>query len=260
MKKTIISIAIMLALTGTALALDASSWNVLKGDHFIVYYKNAPREYVSRVISRAESYYNSINDELGFSRFDNFWTWDKRASVYIFDNSAEYQNATRQPGWSAAKVDMKSRCIYTFAGMNDFFEATLPHEIGHIIFYEFIGSDKAVPLWLLEGVACSLEKSGKENRLQLARKYAKTGELIPLDRLSSITGLHASINPDVFYSESAAIVGFFISRYGKDKFVDFCRRLRDMRSGERWDAVLRDTYGFKNLSELSTAYLGYMSK
>ena len=255
MKRLIVSIIFLLILTGSACALEEFSWNTKSSDHFIVYYKNAPNDYVNKVIATAESCYVNINDKLGFTRFDNFWTWDKRASIYLFDNEAHYRRDSGQPAWSAAGTEAKNRRIYTFVSMNNFFSGVLPHEICHMIFYDFVGNRKEMPLWLLEGIACYVEKSGHEERLRLAREYIRSGAFISLSDLSSIDRFNASVSPGVFYSESTAIVEFLIKKRGESGFFDFCRRLRDLRSNEGWGVALKDVYGFKDISELSAAYI-----
>ena len=50
-------------------------WQVKKSTHFKVYYKSDPEHYVDEVLEKAEKYYDSITENLGFRRF-NFWTWD----------------------------------------------------------------------------------------------------------------------------------------------------------------------------------------
>ena len=259
MKKLIASIIFLLVLTGSACALDVSSWNTKNSDHFIVYYRNAPSDYVDRVIATAESCYTNIDDKLGFTRFDNFWTWDKRVSIYLFDNEVHYSIYSGQPTWSVAGTESRNRRIYTFVSMNNFFEGVLPHEICHIIFYDFVLSKKAIPLWMLEGIACYVEKSGHEERLKLAREYARSGIFISLGGLSNVNRLNDSVDPSLFYSESAAVVEFLIDKYGKSRFFDFCRGLRDLRPDEGWSVALKNCYGFKDISELFAAYIRYIS-
>jgi hypothetical protein len=89
----------------------------------------------------------------------------------------------------------------------------------HLIFREFVGYDRRLPLWLDEGIACSQEKDGGQYTA-IARVLVKTSMFIHLDKLTEITkpGLFM---PEVFYSESAAVVEFLMQEYGKEKFIDF---------------------------------------
>ena len=61
------------------------AWQVVKSTHFNIFYKNASEDVLNELIQRAEDCYDSIADDLGFNRF-NFWVWDNRAKIYLFDN------------------------------------------------------------------------------------------------------------------------------------------------------------------------------
>src|SRR3990167_781620 len=104
------------------------SWNDEKSDHFIVYFHHANPNYVAEIIRRAESYYNSIAEDFGFTRYGEFWTWDNRAKIYVYDNNADYQKDTNSPKWSGAHVNINKREIYTYINMKDFYDVILPHE------------------------------------------------------------------------------------------------------------------------------------
>lgn len=259
MTRTLMSIMAFLFLAGAAEAeIDTASWSIEKSEHFILYYKEAPIEYVKEVLDKSEKYYNSITDDIGFTRFDGFWTWDKRAKIYLFTNAQEYQKITKSPGWSGGGVNIGERRIYTFVNMKNFFDVILPHEIGHIVFREFIGNDRKVPLWMDEGVACYLEKAERPERLRIARGLVRSKLFMPLDELQEVNRLYILIMPDVFYAESASVIEFLISVYGKDKFVEFCRRLRDLRGDQGWEVALADVYKFKDISELNARWMNFL--
>ena len=93
-RKFTLSLALIVLCRGFLNA--AEDWNTIKSTHFIIYYKNAPAEFLSQLEDSAEDYYNKIAEELGFVRF-NFWLWDNRAKIYIYDNLKEFQSATAQP-------------------------------------------------------------------------------------------------------------------------------------------------------------------
>ncbi len=108
-------------------------WQISKSTHFIVYYRKAPKDFIMQVIEKSEDYYNKITDDLGFRRY-NFWLWDNRAKIYVYDNAQDYQVGSSQPAWSSGSVAAKVKIIQTFPGAKEFFATILPHELGHIIF------------------------------------------------------------------------------------------------------------------------------
>ncbi len=225
--------------------VQAQPWNnVEKSKHFIIYYQQAPPEYINRLVAEVEHYYTNISDYLGFKRFD-FWLWDNRCKIFLYPDVGQYLGLTGAASWSRGHVQVIKKEISTYIWQEMFFDTILPHEIGHIIFREFVGYTKELPLWLDEGVACMQEYESKE-RLLIAKSLVSLGLHTHLDELSKIKG-DVVIIPFIFYSESASLVDFLLRRFGRSKFVDFCRQLRDEQD---WQSALKNIYKFKNLEEL----------
>lgn len=153
---------------------------------------------------------------------------------------------------------MSSKAIYTFPYAKGFFETTLPHEMGHIIFREFVGfNNPAVPSWLDEGVASFQERMKFETADQVVRDALAQGSFVPLERLSSVSPyfLQTTQAVRIFYSEGISLVRYLIRQFGSDSFVSFCQRLRDKRNLQE---AIRITYGFNSLAELEKAWLKYL--
>lgn len=233
--------------------VTSSFWQAKKSQHFIVYYQEAPVSFVDELTYKAEDYYNSIMEELGFRRFD-FWSWDNRAKVYLFNNSHDYLDETHSVAWSGAQVSIKNRVIKTFIGQEFFLDSMLPHEMAHIIFREFIGLNINLPLWIDEGVACSQEKNSLALRMQTAKVLVKKNSYLKFDKLSELHD-SSSIQPDVFYSESASIIVFLLTKYDKESFLNFSRKLRD---GIEWKKAIFDSYHFTSLEEFEAAWKDFL--
>jgi hypothetical protein len=224
-----------------------------------VYYRGAPLEYVDRIVKEAERNYRDISEELGFTRFDKFWTWDKRVKIYLYNTRGEYIKETRQSEWSGAHINIIMREVYAYLDMENFLNIVLPHELGHIIFREFVGFKRELPLWLDEGVVSYLEKAEKAERLMVARAVAKTSYFVPLSQLNtSRPGI--GMMPDVFYAEAASIVEFLITTYGKDKFFEFCGKLKDLRFDQGWFDAVAETYHFRNLGDMNKKWMDWLNK
>ncbi|MBU2258636.1 MAG: hypothetical protein KJ926_05895, partial [Candidatus Omnitrophica bacterium] len=201
-----------------------------RGTHFIVYYKNASLDFIQKVVDKSEAYYNDIAESLGFNRY-NFWLWDNRAKIYIYDNAKAYQ-ATGQPEWSAGSAIPQRKLIASYPMAEGFFEHLLPHEIGHIIFREFVGfNNNAIPDWLDEGVA-SYQESLTDPRMKMVINSAVSqGRLIGLNKLFGMNpySMHDSDLVNLFYAQSASLVEYLIKEFGRDRFVTFCQDLRDKK-------------------------------
>jgi hypothetical protein len=233
--------------------VDSSFWQTEKSQHFVIYYQKDTDGFVRELINQAENYYKSIVEELGFRRFD-FWSWDNRAKIYLYKDNSGYLKDTQRAAWSGAVVSVQNRVIKTYFGQNNFFDSILPHEITHIIFREFIGNRKDLPLWLDEGIAGSQEKTNLVNRLGIAKKIIEQNNYLKLENLFDVRD-PALIVPDAFYAESASVIVFLIEKYGSEKFLDFCRKLRD---AEPWREGLLGVYRFPNFEEMERDWKSYI--
>lgn len=237
---------------------DTSAWKLFKSTHFLINYQNAGEGLINQVALKAEGYYNKITDDLGFRRF-NFWTWDNRASIYLFDNQEEYMKETGEPDWSAGRAKIDSKLIQTYISARGFLDSVFPHELAHIIFREMVGFDNpGIPLWLDEGVASYQQQETSFDRLGLADKI-KQGNFITLDELNKFDAvvLKTTNRVDLFYLESYSLVKYLIAEFGKDKFVHFCQDMRDRKDLAR---ALRLVYGFNNLSDFESSWKRYILK
>lgn len=232
-------------------------WEVKKSEHFNIYYRGVSVQYVDEVIKKSEACYRDITQELGFTRYSDFWTWDKRAKIYIFSNKDEYVKITNQPVWSAAGTNIFTREIYGYMGMDNFFDIILPHELGHIIFREFVGNKKRLPVWLDEGISSYLEKDYRQDRLVVAKVLIKTASFMQIPELGRMKR-GGIFMPDIFYAEAASIIEFLLRTYGKDKFVEFCRKLRDLRSDQKWEVALKQVYKFDSVEDLNKAWMQFL--
>ena len=236
-----LSIIGLLFSAGTSLtAGNKTEWRAIKKKHFIIYYLN-DSEFADRVGREAESYYSTINRDLGFTRHDGFWLWDNRATIYIYRMRESFVQASGAPQWAAGKANASKRLIATYHGSEKFIDSVLPHEMTHLIFMEFMGLEKAIPLWLNEGVAQWEDKSQRNKTENLIRLLYKRNRLIPLEQLMRLDV--RTVDDEgvaiVFYAEAVSVVGFIIKEYGADRFRKFCGQLRDEKS---INDALRFTY------------------
>ena len=124
----------------------------------------------------------------------------------------------------------------------------------HIIFREFVGRGAILPLWIDEGVASSQEKGHLQERVSLIKKLILQGKYMHFNKLFSIYQVKG-INPQEFYAQSASLVVFLIKQYGRERFVDFSRKLRD---GVPWDKALLNVYKFKSFVDMENAWKDFI--
>jgi hypothetical protein len=259
----------------------ALSWQELKSEHFIIYF-TSNEKFAKEVLNKAESYYRNIASDLGYPRYSDFWTWDKRVKIYIHPDRNSFLKATGQPDWSQGLADYTNKNIISYEFSRDFTDGLLPHEMAHLIFRDFVGFKGEVPLWLDEGVAQWEESLKRQYIKKMAWQLYKRGALIPLkdmmkldirkikpDEQITIRQAYENDNKEknlvlsgedlvgTYYLEAVTLVGFLIETYGSFSFADFCRQLRD---GKALDEALKMAYGVRvqNLDELETNWRKYL--
>jgi len=256
MKRKIVSAMVIASILSSTPVL-AAEWKEYKRQRFIIYYKKAPFNFVESVEKAAGQYYTEITENLGFTRYKG-WNWDERAKIYIYDNADDYVVSGKQAGWSHGVASPRDKIIRTFPSAHGFFDSTLPHELGHIIFREFIGFKAQIPSWFEEGVAMNQEKAQRWGAHDTVRQAIKDGTFKTLDELS-MTRLRYKSGKDLinlFYAESASVVNFLVNEYGKQRFVRLCRKLK--KGGPFSWAVDSIYVRFKKISDLNNAWVKYL--
>lgn len=259
-------------------AVEAAAWKELKGEHFIICYTKDKKpddtraesvksgKFAKDVLRKAEKCYKSIADDLGYARHSKFWTWDNRMKIYIHPDHDSYVKLARQPKWSKGVADYKKKVIISYRWKNEkaFLNNLLPHELGHMMFRDFIGFKGEVPLWLDEGVAQWQEKPKREIARLHARNILKQGKLLRLKSLMAVDNSALKSKMDdteirCFYVQAISVVDFLITTYGNDDFIRFCRQLRD---GKSMNEALRFSYptSARNIEGLEKKWVEYLKK
>jgi len=238
--------------------VSAESWQERNSKHFQVFYHDDVA-FAALVVEWAEHYYTTITLDLGLShvikRDHVFWLWDKRCRIYLYPDRQAYLQATGAPRWSGGVVRYRERLIYSFMGAESFFDSTLPHELAHLLFREYIGFDNPhVPRWLDEGVAQYAEVSRRRSSLQIMRQWVMQETYIPLAQLQhlSVNNVHGGV-AQVFYTQAVTLVHFFLESYGSSRFIEFCSNLRDGSHIERALSFATDG-SIRSLDELEDAW------
>jgi len=249
MKRFILSLLVLM-MTCVSTAVAETDFEVMTSKHFQVFYDEAVDEsFVEEVISYAEKYYVELTEKLGFVRYD-YWTWDDRAKIYIYADQDAYIRDSGQPAWSGGVADYRNKTIWTFPRSAGFFDSLMPHEIGHIVFREVIGSH-AVPLWLEEGVACYLEPARRFGAHRDVQRAMEDGSFIPLEKLNKMNPRRMSDKKQIelFYAEAVSLLSFMIDEFGIDRFNKVCDKVREGKSFER--ALKLTLFGVQGLEDLS---------
>ena len=131
-------------LLNPSLSFAKDKWQQMKGQNFIINYRGGvPEYYVQTVMDSAEEEFKRVPGNLGISRYPN-WMSDNKATIYIYSDETDYVS-NGAPGWSHGAAMVGEKVIKTFPSAHGFFDSTLPHELGHIIFRAYVGVSADVP-------------------------------------------------------------------------------------------------------------------
>jgi len=216
-------IILLITFVGINHSYAKEKWNEYRKLHFIIYYKNAPKDFVKTVEKTADKDFRAISKNLGIHGYQN-WSWEKRAKIYIFDNHEEYVTESKVAGWSTGHASFSTKTIRTYPTARGFFDTTLLHELTHIIMGEYMGRhNRKIPPWFHEGVAMQQEMARRYGSHDLVRKAIKDETFMSLGELSGLAlrGSTDRDTVDLYYTESASAVSFLIERYGLLRFQRF---------------------------------------
>lgn len=240
-------------------AASEPDWQSIKTKHVVVYYRNS-EALASELSGRAERLYGEIATALGFRRHQGFWLWENRATIRLYADRPAFAAACEAPPWAVGKADYRTRTISSYEGSQEFLNAVLPHEMGHLVFREFVGDGDWIPLWLDEGVAQWMEDlfSGAtaSDAAQILQRKAYTLRFLTSVRARN---LKETKMPSLFYIQSASLVRFMVKAGNSDSFEAFCRHLRD---GKTVEDALRFTYpnDMRTMDALESAWRDHVMK
>ena len=209
-------------------------WNEKKGEHFLIYYQS-DSSFAERVLEQAEEVYERETGYFGSISGKNFWLWDNRCKLFLYNSQHAYLNATGQPEWSSGYADVGERAIVSYERAPEFLDTVLPHEMAHLIFREFVEvGNRSVPRWLDEGFAISQEKNVRDYLDETIKKAVHQQGSIPLEELNRAGALHGAPanQARLFYAEAQSLARFLIEGRDGSHFLNFCRSLRDNASFE----------------------------
>ena len=240
--------------------VQAQEWQEIRSEHFIVYFTD-DQNFAKDVSRQAEVYYKRIASELGYQRYSQFWTWDRRVKIYIHPDRETFLRETGQPHWSEGVAKYVEKEIASYAWSDGFLKMLLPHEMAHLIFRDYVGFEGEVPLWLDEGVAQWMEPHKREMVKTVMGRLFKAGKVLPLVEMMTLD-VRRSNDPDfvqAYYVQAVSLVGFLITEYSASRFTNFCRQLRD---GKNIEDSLRFAYpiSIRSVDELEEKWKKYITE
>ena len=248
----------MLTLLGAkAMAIRTADWKHGETEHFVYHFFDRPM--ASAVSVEAEFYYRVIATELG----KDTSAWERKCHLFLFDDETDWKTFQKFGGldpWTGGIHSGGALFIHRNAGWKSE-NATLPHEITHLVIYRFFGP--GIPLWLNEGfaeyAAARCRASFYRARGYNARPHANSVKEGRYITLAELTGAMDYPTEDervaAFYEESQKLVRFLCAADRKG-FGEF---LEAMGKGSLFESAARTHFGnrFLNLETVEREFKGY---
>ncbi len=249
-------------------------WNVLKTEHFDVYFYPEMQELAEHGAYFAEEAYKELENRFNYSL-------NRRVPLIFYSSNIHFKQTNTTPGFIPDGVGgffefLKGRVVIPANGDIHRFRRVVRHELVHVFTHakvsrvmrdHRIASDRFLPLWFTEGLAEYWSGERDYQHDMIMRDALFSNYLVPLESMDRIAGTY------LMYKQGEAICRFISETYGEDKILDLIDNFwkdRDFRrvmevslredfreTGDRWQGWLRETY-FPALRGMEVA--SYMAK
>ena len=237
---------------------NTGAWQQMKGQNFIIYYRaDVPEDFVKTTMDTAEEELRRVTDNLGITN-NQEWDLEKQIKIYIYSDRDDFVKNGGQAIWAHGTAFAKAKTIKLYPDAYGFFDNLLPHELGHIIFRDYIGFTAIVPKWFEEGVAIYQEKAKRLGSNKAVKNAIENGQFISLTQLTGVRLYKDSKSQvvDLFYAESASAVYYLTTELGDREFYML---LDELKNGTLFEEALHKVYlKFKTIDDLNQAWVDYL--
>ncbi|MFC1683743.1 peptidase MA family metallohydrolase, partial [Candidatus Zixiibacteriota bacterium] len=222
-------------------------WQVMKSDHFELYFYPQERELAQAAVAMAEESYAELS-----AKFHQ--PISKPIPLILYSTHNYFQQTNTIPymlpeGVGGFLEFMKGRVVIPFNGSYARLRHTIRHELVHVFTLSKIRSvlhdhEKfhyyTPPLWLIEGLAEYWSSDWDAQAEMILRDAVITGNLVSLQQMYRINGTFQ------MYKEGQSAAEFISQHYGQDKI----RRLfENWWKSKKFSEILQYTLG-TNLEEM----------
>ncbi|HMB55281.1 MAG TPA: hypothetical protein VKU40_18325, partial [Thermoanaerobaculia bacterium] len=211
-------------------------WHIYHSPHFDVYYYEAEEELLEKVVSFAETAYDSL------SRAFDFQIQEPTPLIFYADHASFEQNNIIlnfiPEGVGAFASPVRFRMVLPVDMPDPELMGLIRHELTHIFQYHILfggslgkGLASGPPQWVMEGMASYMAKDETTTDRMVLRD-AVVNDNIPRMTEQNVTGFFA-------YRIGHATFDYIEETYGEDGFRDFIFELRNTLGGRVGRAVER---------------------
>ncbi len=254
-KASAVTAGIFVILCGVAMpAFAEAGWVATEGEHFILEQERPDADFARSIFLKAENDLDRIVKYLNDPGLKKQWTRDRRVRIRMYETKESFLTETKAPEWSGGFANYESRAIVSFKNSNQFWNSTLPHEIGHLVLDDLTGKHQNVPKWLQEGFALTCEDRVRPELQWAVRDAASKGYLLPLKMLTIVApGEQDTGGANTYYAQAQAFVRFLIDGHGGERFRNF---ILELAKGKSFEESIRIAYrgAYRSVDELEAAF------
>lgn len=216
-------------------------WSIYHSPHFDVYYYPEEEEQLKKVVSFAESAYDSLSRDFDY-QIDKSTTLIFYATHSAFEQNNVIVNFIPE-GTGAFASPVRYRMVMPIDLPDPKLMSLMRHELTHIFQYHILfggsvgrGTVASPPTWFMEGMASYMAKD-ETPRDKMYLRDAVVNDAIPPITQVDIRGFFA-------YRFGHAVFDFIEEKWGKDGFRDFVFAMRDTLGG-RVDRAIKRTFNIE---------------
>ncbi|MBE0645862.1 MAG: PD40 domain-containing protein [Bacteroidetes bacterium] len=216
-------------------------WQILKTEHFDIYYYPEMEELAGKGAHFAEESYGKLERDFNF-------TVGHRIPLIFYSSPIHFQQTNVTPGFIPDGVGgffefIKGRVVIPSSGSMEQFRHVINHELVHVFMHNKLEwtlrnngqrTDRYLPLWFVEGLAEYYSTEWDAQAEMVLRDAVLSGYFAPLSYIYAISGSF------LMYKEGQDALGFIAREYGREKIVQL---VDNFWMSEDFQEVMRLTIG-----------------
>jgi hypothetical protein len=232
-------------------------WQILKTEHFDIYYYREMKDLAERGAFFAEESYKLLEQQFNHNVAN-------RIPLIFYSTHLHFQQTNVTPGFIPEGVGgffefLKGRVVIPYNGSMWDFRHVIRHELVHVFMHSKINRvlidhritpDHLPPLWFVEGLAEYWSINWDVQAEMVLRDAVVSNYIVPLSDMDRIYGSY------LMYKEGQNILEFIGERYGKEKILLF---MENFWKSNNFEDVFRLTLG-KSYKEFDEDWIYALKK
>jgi len=232
-------------------------WQVLKTEHFDIYFYPEMRDLAERGASFAEAAYADLEQKFNHNI-------SSRIPLIFYSSHLHFQQTNVTPGFIPEGVGgffefLKGRVVIPSNGSTEQFAHVIRHELVHVFTVSKINrvlldhrqtQDRMPPLWFTEGLAEFWSTEWDTQAEMVLRDAVLSNYVVPVNEMDRIYGSF------LMYKEGQQVCEFIGERYGEEKILLL---FENFWKAQSFSEVMKATIG-KTYKEFDEDWMYYLKK